>query len=67
MTLHTMPAKPTRVTHQVHTYTGPDTDKIVSDLLRARFTGPITLHISAGRVATVEWKEKVGGQASSVA
>jgi hypothetical protein len=56
---HSMDSKPTRVLAHVHYYEGHDSEQVLRDLLTQRFTGPVTLNISSGRVASLEWREKV--------
>lgn len=53
-----MEPKPIRILAHVHYYEGHDSEQVLRDLLTQRFTGPITLHVSSGRVASIEWRQK---------
>jgi hypothetical protein len=54
-----------RTLARVQHYSGPDIDCVMNGLIRDKYTGPITLHLSAGRVASIEWREKLRATAAS--
>jgi hypothetical protein len=51
--------KTIRTLGTVRFYEGPNVDEMLRTLMTNRFTGPIRLNVSTGRVISIEWREKV--------